>query len=244
MSVSSASPIHRPAAIRLREWLTPPDRKSFEPLKKRRLAMSGTKPGLRKLTRCAAQLLPRRKRRASRCAKSQRRPACIGLASANLSARNNSFVEDPLLPLLRWRHDISGDPSRVNATSRLTTRSVYLLMADENPTGRGASIALDLPVEHVRFLRGVFEKARDGVGDELEEFPDQLDPKRLHREHAAYGRLLTALDELVIVPDHDVREVVGDLAEVIDQGNEHKRVVSEHEALHGLLAQLGEREGR
>ena len=112
-------------------------------------------------------------------------------------------------------------------------------MADENPTGRGAAVALQIPTDHIRFLRGVFEKARDGVGDELEEFPDQPDPMRLHREHAAYGRLLTALDELVIVPDHDVCEVVGDLAKVIDQGNEHKRVVAEHEALHGLLAQLG-----
>jgi hypothetical protein len=117
-------------------------------------------------------------------------------------------------------------------------------MASDNPTGSGAAVALDLPVEHVRFLRGVFEKARDGISDELEEFPDQLDPKRLHREHAAYGRLLTALDELVIAPDHDVREVVGDLAQIIDQGNEHKRVVSEHEALYGLLAQLSQREGR
>ena len=112
-------------------------------------------------------------------------------------------------------------------------------MADQNPTGSGAAVALELPADHVRFLRGVFEKARAGIGDELEEFPDQLDPKRLEREHIAYGRLLTALDELVIVPDHEVRNVVGDLAEVIDQGNEHKRVVSEHKALHGLLAQLG-----
>jgi hypothetical protein len=117
-------------------------------------------------------------------------------------------------------------------------------MADENPKGRGAAVALHIPVEHVRFLRGVFEQARDGISDELEEFPDQLDPKRLHREHAAYGRLLTALDELVIVPDHDVRDVVGDLAGVIDRGNEYKRVVAEHEALHGLLDQLRGGEGR
>jgi hypothetical protein len=33
----------------------------------------------------------------------------------------------------------SGDPSRVNATGRLTTRSVYLLMAIDNPTDRGSS---------------------------------------------------------------------------------------------------------
>jgi hypothetical protein len=117
-------------------------------------------------------------------------------------------------------------------------------MADDNPTGRGAAVALDLPVDHLRFLRGVFEKARDGISDELEEFPDQLDPKRLHREHAVYGRLLTALDELVIVPDHDVCDVVGDLAGVIDRGNEYGRVVAEHEALHGLLDQLKGGEAR
>jgi hypothetical protein len=117
-------------------------------------------------------------------------------------------------------------------------------MADENPTGRGAAVALQIPADHVRFLRGVFEKARDGISDELEEFPDQLDPKRLHREHAIYGRLLTALNELVIVPDRDVCDVVGDLAGVIDRGNEYGRVVAEHEALRGLLDQLGGGESR
>ena len=80
-------------------------------------------------------------------------------------------------------------------------------MADQNPTGSGAAVALELPADHVRFLRGVFEKARAGIGDELEEFPHQLDPKRLEREHIAYGRLLTALDELVIVPAHVTEEL-------------------------------------
>jgi hypothetical protein len=111
-------------------------------------------------------------------------------------------------------------------------------MADQNPTGSGAAVALELPADHVRFLRGVFEKARAGIGDELEEFPDQLDPKRLEREHIAYGRLLTALDELVIVPDREVRDLFSDLAGIIDTANEYSRVVAEHEALHGLLAQL------
>ena len=78
-------------------------------------------------------------------------------------------------------------------------------MADQNPTGRGVAVALNIPADHVGFLRSIFEKARDGVKDELEEFPDQLDPKRLEREEAAYARLLAALDELVIVPDRDVR---------------------------------------
>jgi len=117
-------------------------------------------------------------------------------------------------------------------------------MADQNPTGRGAAVTLDIPADQARFLRSTFERARAGVKDELEEFPDQLDPKRLHRERTAYGRLLTALDELVIVPDHDVRDVVGDLVGVIDRGNEYERVVSEHEALHRLLDQLKGGESR
>jgi hypothetical protein len=117
-------------------------------------------------------------------------------------------------------------------------------MADENPTGHGAAVALNIPADQVRFLRSTFEKARAGVKDELEEFPDQLEPKRLEREHAAYGRLLTAMDELVIIPDQDVQDLVADLARIIDSANEYSRVVAEHEALHGLLAQLGGGEGR
>ena len=117
-------------------------------------------------------------------------------------------------------------------------------MADENPTGRGSAVALSISADQARFLRSTFEKARAGVKDELEEFPDQLDPKRLEREEAAYARLLAALDKLVIVPDRDVRDLLADLAGIVDRGNEYSRVVQEHEALHGLLAQLGGGEGR
>jgi hypothetical protein len=117
-------------------------------------------------------------------------------------------------------------------------------MADQNPTGRGVAVALNIPADHVVFLRSTFEKARDGVKDELEEFPDQRDPKRLEREEAAYSCLLAALDELVIVPDRDVRDLLSGLAGIIDRANEYTRIVAEHEALHGLLAQLGGGEGR
>jgi hypothetical protein len=107
-------------------------------------------------------------------------------------------------------------------------------MADENPTGRGSAVALSISADQARFLRSTFEKAQAG----------QLDPKRLEREEAAYARLLAALNELVIVPDRDVRDLVADLAGIVDQANEYSRVVGEHEALHGLLAQLGGGEGR
>jgi hypothetical protein len=118
-------------------------------------------------------------------------------------------------------------------------------MADQNPTGRGSAVALQFPADQVRFLRSTFEQARAGVREELREHPGS--PGRagtLRREEAAYGRLLAALDECVIVPDADVRVVVGDLAKMIDGSNEYERVVSEHEALRGLLGQLTGGESR
>lgn len=117
-------------------------------------------------------------------------------------------------------------------------------MANRNPTGRGAAVALQFPAGNVRFLRETFSDARDGVKDELDNARRPKDPDRLRREEAAYGRLLASLDELVIVPDDEVREVVTTLAQVIDASNEYERVAAEHEALHGLLAQIGAGEGR
>jgi hypothetical protein len=108
-------------------------------------------------------------------------------------------------------------------------------MADENPTGRGSAVVLSIPADQACFLRSTFKSAQVGIRDELREYPKQLkEPARLRREEAAYGRLL----ELVIVPDQDVLDVLGDLSGIIDQGNEYRRVVTEHEALNGLLAQL------
>ena len=111
-------------------------------------------------------------------------------------------------------------------------------MADSNPTRRGAAVALQFPAGHVGFLRETFTDARDGVKDELANAKRTKDPDRLRREEAAYGRLLAALDELVIVPDDEVREVLTTLAQIIDTSNEYGRVVAEHEALHGLLTQI------
>lgn len=117
-------------------------------------------------------------------------------------------------------------------------------MADQNPTGRGAAVALKLPAAHVRFLRSTFSDAREGVRDELSHAKRPKDPDDLRREEAAYGRLLSALDELVIVPDEEVRELVTRLVQIIDESNEYERVVSEHDALHGLVVQLDGEEAR
>ena len=112
-------------------------------------------------------------------------------------------------------------------------------MADQNPTGDGDAVALTIPAEHRKFLRNLFEIARNGIREELAQYPKQLkEPRRLHREEAVYEKLLAALDTGSIVPGRDVRGVLRDLAEICDKDNEYKRVVCEHEALHGLLDQL------
>jgi hypothetical protein len=115
-------------------------------------------------------------------------------------------------------------------------------MAGPNPTRRGAAVALQFPAGHVGFLRKTFNDALDGVRDELAHAKRPKDPGRLRREEATYGRLLAALDELVIVPDEEVREVVTTLAQVIDTSNEYERVVAEHEALANLIEQIDGRE--
>jgi hypothetical protein len=45
-------------------------------------------------------------------------------------------------------------------------------MAKENPTGRGAAVALSIPADQVCFLRDLFQRARAGVREELREHPD------------------------------------------------------------------------
>lgn len=112
-------------------------------------------------------------------------------------------------------------------------------MADTDPTGGGSTVALTISPEDRKFLRGLFGMAREGIRAELTEHPDRLrEPARLHREEASYGKLLDGLGTGSIVPDRAVRDLLCHLAEVIDQNNEYERVVSEHEALHGLLDQL------
>lgn len=117
-------------------------------------------------------------------------------------------------------------------------------MSCNNPTADGDAVALAIPAKHRKFLRDLFEIARNGIREELAQYPKQLkEPRRLRREEAVYEKLLEALDSGSIVPDRDVRDVLRDLAEIYDKENEYQRVVSEHEALHGLLGQLTGGEG-
>jgi hypothetical protein len=118
-------------------------------------------------------------------------------------------------------------------------------MAEKNPTGGGDPVALTVSPEQRKFLCSVFRMARAGIKDELASYPNELrEPVRLRREKAIYERLLEALETGALVPEGGERSVVCDLAQVIDADNEYERVISEHEALHGLLDQLDEARAR
>lgn len=127
-------------------------------------------------------------------------------------------------------------------TEGLTTRSDYLLMANENPTDGHPAATLTIPAGNVSFLRPVIAAARDGLQEDLDRFAGQLrEPaSQLRAEIAAYGQLLHALDGGPITLNKKLRDTLARFAETIDDENEYARVVAEHEAIHGLLAQLRE----
>jgi hypothetical protein len=113
-------------------------------------------------------------------------------------------------------------------------------MSYTDPTGGADVVALTIPPDDQRFLRSVFRMALDGIRDELGSYPDELrEPARLHREQAVYEALLEALDNGSVSATGDIRAVLKDLAETVDQANEYERVVAEHTALVGLREQLG-----
>jgi hypothetical protein len=113
-------------------------------------------------------------------------------------------------------------------------------MADANPTGDGAPVALSIPPGEMSFLRSTFTMARDGIREELATFGDRIpDPGPHLRQLAAYCRLLRGLSTLSLVPDREICELLAHLLEVVDSSNEYRRVVAEHVALARLLAQIG-----
>jgi len=113
-------------------------------------------------------------------------------------------------------------------------------MADSNPTGPGATVALTMQSHHVSFLKGVLETCKRGVEGDLASAGSHPNRERAEREAAAYGHLLRSLDSRAIVPDVNVIEVVERLAESVDTENDYDRAVREHRALCGLLGQLQE----
>lgn len=110
-------------------------------------------------------------------------------------------------------------------------------MAENDPTKDQTTIRFDLSRNYREFLKEVFTMARDGADEELREHGRRLqDPDRLRREQAAYERLLAALDGRLVEPDPELLAVLQELVEVVDESNEYRRVVAEHEALHAMIA--------
>jgi hypothetical protein len=114
-------------------------------------------------------------------------------------------------------------------------------MATKDPTGDGRAVSLSIPPGNEAFLRRVIGSTQGGLRDDLKHHGDRLrEPRsKLLLEDAAYAALLDGLDRGRIVPDDELRAILGRLAESIDRGNEYGRVVFEHDTLHDLLARLG-----
>lgn len=115
-------------------------------------------------------------------------------------------------------------------------------MATQNPTGDGASITLSLAACDRPFLRRLFGAAADGINDELHRFAGQLreSEDELRAEESAYRLMLIGLDGTPIASHEAMRPAIDSVAAAVDRENQYARVVAEHDALHGLLAQVGE----
>ena len=112
-------------------------------------------------------------------------------------------------------------------------------MADQNPTGGGRAVPLDLPVPQVMLLRQTLTSCLIGVKGDLARAGETPNAERAREEAGAFRRLLRGLHRgEVLVPDEPAREAVATLAAEADRENNYADVVTEHDALHGLLGAL------
>lgn len=98
---------------------------------------------------------------------------------------------------------------------------------------------LEIPAGHSSFLRRLFESAQEFVREELEGAP-ACSQARLEREEEVYDELLAAIDTGLVDPDLNVQVVLADLVSAVDEDNEYRRIVEEHDALMTLLRQMPE----
>jgi len=112
-------------------------------------------------------------------------------------------------------------------------------MANANPMGDGASVALHLSDEHAAILRRDLANWAADLRTDLRE-PGRLeDPDRTRGETEAYERLLAAVEAGELrVPDAEAERVLRAAAEAHDRETEYERIAAEHDAMHGLLDAL------
>ncbi len=112
-------------------------------------------------------------------------------------------------------------------------------MADQNPTGGGQAVPLDLPAPQVVLLRQTLTSCLVGVKGDLARADEIPNADKARKEASAYWRLLRGLRRgEVVVPDEPAREAVATIAAEADRENNYAGVVAEHDALHGLLGVL------
>lgn len=113
-------------------------------------------------------------------------------------------------------------------------------MSCSQPTGGDEAVALDLPDSQRKILRSTLTDCLEGVSGDLKA-PERLpDPEKAQREADAFGRLLAALDVGTIsLPDEEAREAVEAMVLSIEGDKNYARVITEHDALFGLLSLLG-----
>jgi hypothetical protein len=111
-------------------------------------------------------------------------------------------------------------------------------MANQNPTGDGAAVALEISPRKVAILRPILEMVREGAQDDFSTSPGAARPEIAREDEHAYRVLLAALEHGTVVPAPHICRALGELAESIDEANEYERVVAEHEALADLRRQV------
>ena len=111
-------------------------------------------------------------------------------------------------------------------------------MANQNPTGDGAAVALEISPRKVAILRPILEMVRDGAHDDFSAAPVAARPEVARADEHAYRVLLAALEHGAIVPIPHICRALGELAESIDEANEYERVLAEHDALTDLRRQV------
>jgi hypothetical protein len=111
-------------------------------------------------------------------------------------------------------------------------------MASQNPTGDGETVALSISPRNLQIVRPILEMVRDGARDDLSSLLTAAHPEIARADEHAYRVLLAALDHGTIVPAPHICRALGELAESVDEANEHQRVVAEHDALAELRRQV------
>ncbi|HEU4905189.1 MAG TPA: hypothetical protein VFT19_03620 [Solirubrobacterales bacterium] len=112
-------------------------------------------------------------------------------------------------------------------------------MPCDNSMGGGSLAALNLPAEHVSFLRDEMTGWLDSLRSDLRT-PERLeDPDRTRREVEALERLLIGLTTgQVFIPDEEGEALLRAALASHDKENGYQEVIAAHDAMHGLLVVL------